>query len=161
MSKGRHEISVEELVARFSFEVQRLRQRAAELRALPPLQLAIPPLFQDDQLLKFEQLLKNMLRDARPLTWFERLIAILFKKQLSYNLLGIETLTNLFETYRTVTYDLSDIKLDFVLLQQEHHDQRRKDEARSLEITEALQAQLEQLRNEIAAQRKLLNLNRD
>ena len=127
MGKGRHEISVEELVARFSSEVQRLRQRAAELRALPPPQLAIPPLFQDDQLLKFEQLLENMLRDARPLTWFERLLATLFRKQVSYNLLGIETLTNLFETYRTLTYDLSDMKLDFVLLQQEQKDQRQKD----------------------------------
>jgi hypothetical protein len=154
MGKGRHEISIEELVARFSSEVQRLRQRAVESRALPPLQLAIPPLFQDDQLLKFEQLLASMLRDARPLTWFESLLATLFRKQVSYNLLGIETLTHLFETYRTLTYDLSDMKLDFVLLQQEHNDQRQKDEARWREITGALQAQLEQLRNEVAAQRK-------
>jgi hypothetical protein len=98
-----------------------------------------------------------MLRDGRPQTWYGRLLAALLGKQTSYNLLGVEALTHFLETYRTLVYGLSDLKRDFVLLHQEHIAQRQKDEARWRENIEGVQAQLKQLRDDLAAQRKLLD----
>jgi SAM-dependent methyltransferase len=112
MTKGKHELSVEELVARLSTEVVRLQECSAQLQASPPPQLAIPALVESEQLLRFEQLLGSMLEKARPTKWYEQLICKLFPKQISHNLLSIETLTNLFETYRLLTYECSNMKRD-------------------------------------------------
>jgi O-antigen chain-terminating methyltransferase len=144
MAKGKHEISVEELVARLSDEVKRLQENAGTPQAPLPPQLAIPVLPEGEQLLRYEQLLTNMLRKAQPTNWLGRLMVRLFPEQISHNLLTIETLTNLFETYRALMYECinmkrelaqfrhminegiaTDLQRDFVVFQQDNEKRSR------------------------------------
>ena len=88
MAKGKHEISVEELVARLSDEVKRLQENARSDQAPLPPQLAIPVLPEGEQLLRYEQLLSNMLRKSQPTNWLGRIMMRLFPQQISHNLLA-------------------------------------------------------------------------
>jgi len=184
MARKNPEFTVEDIVARLTTEVQRLQRRAAELRASPPPQLAIPLIPEAEQLRKFEGLIARTLADARPRTWLERLVYRLIPNQVSHNLLVIEILTNLFETYRTLTYECSDlrreyvlfrqqmedgveskiedeiargIKRDFALLQQENEAHIQKLEARIAAFESGQQAEANLLRSELAIMRGRLD----
>ncbi len=152
MPKQALEARIRELVSRISAEVERLQQ-GAEQAAEPSPHLAIPRLSQADQLRRFEEVISRALKKAAPQTWFGRLLAKLSPRQKDFNLLVIELVTNLFETYRALTYEClrleqveAEFKRDVVLFQKENEIRRQEIEALLREFADDHQPQRDLLR---------------